>query len=115
MVGLHPLHFVVNITTLVLEMYFSDTDFKITMQILNYKKIVLIAILTGLANLILFILFFYPNFFFVALRLTAKKRSSIFCVCKIWECGPTRPNPKSLLKFIKSIKRAYKGQNTKIF
>ena len=35
------------------------------------------AILIGLANFILFILFYYPNFFDVALRLTARKTSAL--------------------------------------
>ena len=74
MVGLYPLHFVVNMTTLVFERYFSDTDvITIRGHILNYNNVVLVAILTGLANLILFILFYYANFFFVALKLTAQK------------------------------------------
>jgi len=74
MVGLYPLHFVVNVTTLVFERYFSDTDvITIRGEIFNYNNVVLVAILTGLANLILFILFYYPNFFFVALRSITKK------------------------------------------
>ena len=74
MVGLYPLHFVVNMTALVFERYFSGTDvITIHGQIFNYNNIVLVAILTGLANLVFFIHFYYPNFFFVVLRSTAKK------------------------------------------
>jgi len=74
MFGLYPLHFVVNMTTLLFERYFSDTDvITIRGHILNYNNIVLIAILTGLANMVLFVLFYYPNFFSVTLRLTSKK------------------------------------------
>ena len=78
MVGLYPLHFVVNITSLVFERYFSNTDvITIRGQTFNYNNVVLLAILIGLANFILFILFYYPNFFDVALRLTARKTSAL--------------------------------------
>ena len=70
MIGLYPLHFVVNMTTLVFERYFSDTDvIRIRGHIFDYNKVILVAILTGLANSILFILFYYPNFFSALLRL----------------------------------------------
>ena len=69
MVGLYPLHFVVNMTTLVLERFFSDTNvIAIRGEIFNYNNVVLVAMLTGIANLILFILFYYPNFFSVAVK-----------------------------------------------
>ena len=78
MVGLYPLHFVVNITSLVFERYFSNTDvITIRGQTFNYNNVVLLAILIGIANFILFILFYYPNFFDVALRLTARKTSAL--------------------------------------
>ena len=74
MIGLYPLHFVVNMTTLVFERYFADTDvITIRGQIFSYNNVVLVAILTGLANMVLFILFYYPNFFFVVLRSAARK------------------------------------------
>ena len=70
MIGLYPLHFVVNMTTLVFERYFSDTDvIRIRGHIFDYNKVILVATLTGLANSILFILFYYPNFFSALLRL----------------------------------------------
>ena len=60
--------------TLVFERYFADTDvITVRGKILDYKTIVLVAILTGLANLILFTLFCYPNFFIVVLKLMGKK------------------------------------------
>ena len=53
MVGLYPLHFVVNMTTLVFERYFSDTDIiTIRGQIFHYNNVIIMALLTGLANLL---------------------------------------------------------------
>ena len=69
MVGLYPLHFVVNMTALVFERYFANTDvITIRGQIFNYNNIVLVAMSTGLANLVLFVLFYYPNFFCAVFR-----------------------------------------------
>ena len=74
MIGIYPLHFVVNMATLVFERYFSNTDvITIRGHIFNYNNIVLFAIFTGIANLILFAVFYYPNIFYLALRSTAKK------------------------------------------
>ena len=74
MIGIYPLHFVVNMATLVFERYFSNTDvITIRGHIFNYNNIVLFAIFTGIANLILFVLFYYPNIFYLAIRSTAKK------------------------------------------
>ena len=72
MIGLYPLHFVVNMTTLVFERYFSESEviairgqiFKFNFNfIFSYNIIVLVGILTGLANLKFFLFFYYPDFF----------------------------------------------------
>ena len=65
MVGLYPLHFVVNMTALVFEKYFSSIEvFAIQGYIFNYNNVVLVAIFSGVANLFFFTLFYYaPNIF----------------------------------------------------
>ena len=81
MVGLYPLHFVVNMTALAFERFFSDTDVIVVRgHIFNYNNIVLVAMSTGLANLVLFVLFYYPNFFcavfrFIHDRITGNKKT----------------------------------------
>ena len=75
MVGLFPLHFVVNMTALVFEKYFSNIEvFAIQGYIFNYNNVVLAAIFTGVANLFFFTLFYYtPNNFAFVTKLTAKR------------------------------------------
>ena len=75
MVGLFPLHFVVNMTALVFERYFSSIEvFAIQGYIFNYNIAVLVAIFSGVANLFFFALFYYtPNIFAFVTKLTAKK------------------------------------------
>ena len=75
MVGLFPLHFVVNMTALVFERYFSSIEvFAIQGFIFTYNNVVLAAIFSGVANLFFFTLFYYtPNIFAFVTKLTAKK------------------------------------------
>ena len=73
MVGLYPLHFVVNMTSLIFMRYFSNRDvITIRGKIFNYDDVVFAALLTGIANIIFFVFFYYPSFFYLALRSTAK-------------------------------------------
>ena len=77
MVGLYPLHFVVNMSTLVFERYFSDTDIiTIRGQIFHFNDVIIMALLTGLANLILFIVFYYPNFFLAIAAKSMEKQKT---------------------------------------
>ena len=78
MVGLYPLHFVVNMATLLFQKYFGTTHVvTIRGTIFNINTIILIAIAAGLVNLVLFILFYYPDIFPAMARCLRKKKNII--------------------------------------
>ena len=75
MVGLYPLHFVVNMASLLFQKYFGTTHV-VTIRgiIFNINTIILIAIAAGLVNLVLFILFYYPDIFPAMARCLHKRK-----------------------------------------
>ena len=66
-VGIYPLHFVVNITTLLLIQCFSTTS-EITVNgiILNITLLINMALVAGVLNLVLLIFYYYPRILTVA-------------------------------------------------
>ena len=113
MVGLYPLHFVVNMTTLLFEKYFGTTNVvTISGIIFNINTIIWIAIGAGLVNLILFILFYYPDIFVVMGRcFILFKISPITCCPTLHHafsrclCGKSKSERNTSYKLSSSIAR----------
>ena len=64
MVGLYPLHYIVNLACLLFTLYFPSID-SITIRgtIININLVILVGILSGVLNFIFFVLFYYPTIF----------------------------------------------------
>ena len=111
MVGLYPLHFVVNVTTLLFEKYFGTTNvITISGIIFNINTIILIAIGAGLVNLVLFILFYYPDIFVVMGRCFNNLLQNILhyilhnAFCRSL-CGTSKSQRNASYKLSSSIKK----------
>ena len=112
MVGLYPLHFIVNLACLVFTLYFPSID-SITIRgtIINIDYVLLTGILAGVLNFLFFVLFYYPRIFCILAAGTANATSTAATTAK----GKVTEKTYSLPSSVKRIDRRVKARENHSF